>query len=110
MSIKLATNSLSHKATNSYESTGQRDVVFWFYFVFFWGGSIFMNTWVFIMWNIKNCHTFLSPWVVTDQFLGNSILIFICYGISLMALLYELEQLIFQELPKSQVLKGRVQI
>ena len=38
MSIKLATNSLSHKATNSYESTGQRDVVFWFYFVFFWGG------------------------------------------------------------------------
>ena len=47
---------------------------------------------------------------MTDQFLGNSILIFICYGISLMALLYELEQLIFQELPKSQVLKGRVQI
>lgn len=56
----------------------------------------------------KNCQTFLSPWVVTDQFLGNGILIFIRNSISLMVLLYKLEQLIFQELSKSQILKGRV--
>lgn len=56
----------------------------------------------------KNCQTFLSPWVVTDQFLGNSILIFIRNSIFLMVLLYKLEQLIFQELSKSQILKGRV--
>ena len=49
-----------------------------------------------------NCQTFLSPWVVTDKFLGNSILIFIRNSIPLMVLLYELEQLIFQELSKSQ--------
>ena len=32
MSIKLATHSLSPKATTSYESTGQRDVVVFFFF------------------------------------------------------------------------------
>ena len=102
MSIKLATHSLSPKATTSYESTGQRDVV-----VFFFLAHIYEYLSLYYV-QYKNCQTFLSPWVVTDQFLGNGILIFIRNSISLMVLLYKLEQLIFQELSKSQILKGRV--